>query len=87
MNTRAIRPRRKREGRGSASSARVASRPPARDELADPTQDVARYIADMTTELASMARAARLDLLAYFLSMANAESESIARGGADGKPL
>ena len=76
MSTRANRPRRKREERGSASSART----PVRDEPSDPSADVARYIADMTAQLASMAGAAKLDLLAYFLNMANAESESIARG-------
>ncbi len=84
MNTRAIRPRRKRDGRGS--SARGPARAPMPDEPADPSVDVARYIADMTAQLASMARAAKLDLLAYFLNMANAESESIARGGVDNTP-
>ncbi len=87
MTTRAIRPRRKREGRGSPSSARAATRAPARDEPADPSIDVARYIAEITAQLASMARAAKLDLLAYFLNKANAESESIARGGVDGTPV
>jgi hypothetical protein len=87
MNTRAIRPRRKRDGRGSSSSGRVAPRAPGRDESADPSIDVARYIADMTAQLASMARAAKLDLLAYFLNMANAESESVARGGVDTTPV
>jgi hypothetical protein len=42
---------------------------------------VAGYIADMTTQLESMARAAGLDLLAYFLAMARAEANA-ARGGA-----
>ena len=40
---------------------------------------VARYIADMAAQLESMATAARLDLLAYFLAMARAESETSAR--------
>jgi hypothetical protein len=40
---------------------------------------VARYIADMTGQLESMANAARLDLVAYFLAMARAESETVAR--------
>jgi hypothetical protein len=57
-----------------------------RGEPLDSSVDVARYIADMTAQLASMARAAKLDLLAYFLNMANAESESIARGG-DSAPV
>jgi hypothetical protein len=41
---------------------------------------VAGYIADMTTQLESMARASGLDLLAYFLGMARAEANA-ARGG------
>jgi hypothetical protein len=40
---------------------------------------VARYIADMTGQLEAMAKAAHLDLLAYFLAMARAESETAAR--------
>jgi hypothetical protein len=80
MNTRTTRPARKRGGGGSPTSARA----PIRDEPTDPKADVARYIADMTAQLAVMARAADLDLLAYFLNMANAESESVARGGVDG---
>jgi hypothetical protein len=42
---------------------------------------VAGYIADMTMQLESMARASGLDLLAYFLAMARAEA-NVARGGA-----
>lgn len=40
------------------------------------TQAVARYLADMTGQLESMARAAKLELLAYLLAMARAEAES-----------
>ena len=40
---------------------------------------VASYIADMTAQLESMATAAGLDLLAYFLAMARAESEAASR--------
>lgn len=39
---------------------------------------VARYIADMTAQLETMAIVARLDLLAYFLAMARAEGEATA---------
>jgi hypothetical protein len=46
---------------------------------APPSDDVARYIADMTIQLASMASGAKLELLAYFLNMAHAESVAIAR--------
>ena len=44
--------------------------------------DVARYVADMTAQLEAMAIAARLDLLAYFLGMARAESEIYVRTNA-----
>ena len=40
---------------------------------------VAGYIADMTAQLESMATAAHLDLLAYFLAMARAEGEAASR--------
>ncbi len=43
---------------------------------------IAGYIADMTAQLETMATAAGLDLLAYFLAMARAESEAASRGGA-----
>lgn len=43
---------------------------------------VAGYIADMTAQLESMATAAHLDLLAYFLAMARAEGEAASRDGA-----
>ena len=39
---------------------------------------VARYLADMTGQLESMARASKLELLAYLLAMARAEAESLA---------
>lgn len=84
MNTRAIRVRRKSEGRrGSRSPGRIAPREPARGDPADSAAEVARYIADMTAQMASMARAAKLDLLAYFLSMANAESEAASHAVVD----
>jgi hypothetical protein len=44
--------------------------------------DIARYITDMTAQLEAMAVAARLDLLAYFLGMAKAESELFVRTNA-----
>ena len=39
----------------------------------------AQYIAQMSAELAAMARNANLDLLAYFLDMARVEATSSAR--------
>jgi hypothetical protein len=41
--------------------------------------DVASYIAAMTAQLEAAAIAARLDMLAYFLGMAKAESEIFVR--------
>ena len=43
---------------------------------------VAGYIADMTAQFESMAAAAGLDLLAYFLAMARAEATSNVDAGA-----
>ena len=40
----------------------------------DGCEEVAAYISQMTGEMASMARSARLDLLAYFLEMARIEA-------------
>jgi hypothetical protein len=40
---------------------------------------VATYLAEMSGQLETMARAARLDLLGYLLSMARAEAETQAR--------
>ena len=48
---------------------------------------VARYIADMSGQLESMATAAHLDLLAYFLAMARAEGEASARADASSMAL
>jgi hypothetical protein len=46
-------------------------------------QAVARYLADMTGQLETMARAAKLELLAYLLAMARAEAESAALDGGE----
>jgi hypothetical protein len=55
--------------------------PPPSPEPTDPTLalESAQYIAQMSGELASMARNANLDLLAYFLDMARVEATSSAR--------
>jgi hypothetical protein len=45
----------------------------------DGSEAVARYLADMTAQLESMARAADLELLAYLLAMARSEADSISR--------
>jgi len=79
-------PRRKRAGR-----ARIVREPrtgPERidDSAQDLTRrqslDVARYVSEMAAQLEAMANAVRLDLLAYFLGMAKAESELFVRTNA-----
>jgi hypothetical protein len=80
-------PRRKRGEYGRAGQG-VAARTPKRAD--DPSRgvvgrealDVAHYITDMTAQLEAMAIAAHLDLLAYFLGMAKAESELFVRTNA-----
>jgi hypothetical protein len=52
-------------------------------EGASASEEVARYVADMTLQLATMASGAKLDLLAYFLNMAHAESVAMARNPPD----
>ena len=58
-----------------------------RAQLAQPSpklaMETARYIAEMTAELAGMAGAAKLEMLAYFLDMARNEAEMAARLPAD----
>jgi len=80
-------PRRKRGEHGKAgnsASARVPKRAddPSRGLVAREALDVAHYITDMTAQLEAMAVAAHLDLLAYFLGMAKAESELFVRTNA-----
>jgi hypothetical protein len=80
-------PRRKRGEPGRAGKG-APTRPPKRSD--DPSHgivtrealDVVRYVTDMTAQLEAMAIAARLDLLAYFLGMARAESELFVRTNA-----
>jgi hypothetical protein len=80
-------PRRKRGEHGKAGKTTPA-RPlrraddASRGVVAREALDVANYITDMTAQLEAMAIAARLDLLAYFLGMAKAESELFVRTNA-----
>jgi hypothetical protein len=79
-------PRRKRgeyvrAGKGAPARALKAS-DPSHGAVTREALDVARYITDMTSQLEAMAIAARLDLLAYFLGMARAESEIFVRTNA-----
>lgn len=65
-----------RESGGGAHRTHVAASPPA------PTQQpgsVSTYIAQMTEELAGLARRAELDVLAYLLDIAQLEAETTAR--------
>ena len=73
------------QGRVEALPERLGSPPTTR--LPDPTEPVdpalalesAQYIAQMSAELASIARAGNLDLLAYFLEMARLEATNSIR--------
>jgi len=68
------------------SSNRRAGPPVAQEPLdtgltlsdAENLQAVARYLADMTSQLEAMARGAKFELLAYLLAMARAEAEAAA---------
>ena len=54
----------------------------ARPSRADPLRDaraVAEYLADMTSQMESMAKAAGLDLLSYLLAMARVEADAVSR--------
>ena len=79
-------PRRRRgeHGRRQSAPPRTPKRAddPSRGVVAREALDVAQYITDMTAQLEAMAVAARLDLLAYFLGMAKAESELFVRTNA-----
>jgi hypothetical protein len=68
---------------GSPSSARLPEPPAPADEAL--ALESAQYIAQMSAELASIARASNLDLLAYFLEMARVEATSSVRK-LEGKP-
>jgi hypothetical protein len=57
----------------------AASPPASAKKAAAGKADVARYIGDLTLELERLAGTADLELLAYFLGMARAEAEAIAR--------
>jgi hypothetical protein len=80
-------PRRKR-GEHEKAGKTAPGRPPRRADdasrgvVAREALDVANYITDMTAQLEAMAIAARLELLAYFLGMAKAESELFVRTNA-----
>ena len=83
-------PRRKRMEHGRTGKGTVARPLKRADDAAQRTVsrealDVARYVLDMTAQLEAMATAARLDLLAYFLGMAKAESEMFVRTSAPAK--
>jgi hypothetical protein len=71
-----------RAGRNGSGRAPRKANDPSHRAVTLEALDVARYITDMTAQLEAMAIAARLDLLAYFLGMARAESEIYVRTNA-----
>ena len=62
---------------GNSPISRLPEPPEPADEAL--AQESAQYIAQMSAELASIARASNLDLLAYFLEMARVEATSSIR--------
>jgi hypothetical protein len=77
-----FRTRKRGDGRAGKSAPTRSPRradDPSYEAVAREALDVARYITDMTAQLEAVAIAARLDRLAYFLAMANAESEIFVR--------
>jgi len=77
MNHRGVATRR-HDTRGRVEGEVGAFRPARRADREIQSPAVAGYIADMTAQLETMATAAHLDLLAYFLAMAHAEGETAA---------
>src|SRR5258707_15288183 len=80
-------PRRKRAeygraGKGALARPQRRANDPFHAAVTREALDVARYITDMTAQLEAMAIPGRLDLLAYFLGMARAESEIYVRTNA-----
>jgi hypothetical protein len=71
-----------RAGRNGSGSLLRKANDSAHRPVTHEALDVARYITDMTAQLEAMAIAAHLDLLAYFLGMARAESEIYVRTNA-----
>lgn len=57
------------------------TRPAAADQADASRAELAGYIAQMTGQMASMARSEKLDLLAYFLDMARIEAATHAEMG------
>jgi hypothetical protein len=62
-----------------ADDGAVPSRGAGPPRAVDGVDAVAQYLADMSGQLESMARAAKLELVAYLLSMARTEADVIAR--------
>lgn len=64
--------------RTRSPSGRVSRTTPSTTPDASQTvEEVSRYVGQMCGEMASLARTARLDVLAYFLEMARIEAASI----------
>ncbi|MCP8939865.1 hypothetical protein NK718_15155 [Alsobacter sp. SYSU M60028] len=61
-----------------AALTRAPAKPVAAPENPQNIQEVSRYVGQMATEMAALARGAKLDVLAYFLEMARIEAQSIA---------
>lgn len=78
----------KRSARTTAAASNKRPRPKSRTAAPQhvddrPGADTAAYISDLTAELALMAHKAKLELLAYFLTLAHIEAASTTRAMAD----
>ena len=62
-----------------ADSRTGTEHPQGKNQLKSMQREVARYIGQMSGELAGMARKSDFDLLAYFLEMARVEARALVR--------
>jgi len=79
MNKVAARPKLNTPKRSLTKQSQGASKEEASGADDATVAEVADYIAQITGEIAHMARSAKLDMLAYFLTMARMEAELMAR--------
>ncbi|MBV9220084.1 MAG: hypothetical protein JO366_19300 [Methylobacteriaceae bacterium] len=79
MNTRQSSRGRTRSGAAQNETSTAAAPRTPGDLGPDNPVALARYIAEMTAEMAELARNAKLEFLAYLLAMAQAEGEKLSR--------
>ena len=67
-----------------SEAAKVSRDVPSRPDLSDQTA-AAAYVAELSSELAAIARRHGLETLSYILDMARLEAENASHSGGDGK--